>query len=533
MALGARQGTPTTFTIPFDRKSANGTTDPNVQVNGNNLQLDSKLSLSFTDLNKITETYNLPAISSVYSQSQLGQNWQTVSFNSLDIKYTSVGASADHGGINAKNPNIYFNIKKNTFLNNDMLFRFRTSSLTSGSSAASTWSCDSTINSNFTLTADSGSPLVPVSAYGKYFYELTSGRKILNNSIKFRPALVPTYTVLVFALARESSVTPANPSSDFSKLMAVNQIHKFVESTYSKKIYNLVRFTEKEYQNGTNNLELTKFNLPPSDAAIKGQYFDTNLFIAPFAGSPLNNSNLLKDQQFSYTDTFIDTYNTLRTVGRYSNNKDFFVLMNPDTPKFGGYLQNLYFNDLYKLSKSTKYNYLPFNNISKFPTDINNPTTAQPVVVTTNGGGTVNLTNFSLFFVEMFSFPIFKGGPNQEDLLCLQTFVNGMLMANTINTLNNKINFTDEYTYLVQLSNLYDTGTSDGNTKMYLFDYSCGKAKNINSMYRKSRSLIESLAYDYRNILIKSSSDLQICSSAGSLNLVPLFSHPFLNMFFK
>ena len=509
--------------------------DSSVQIDGINVSLDSQLLISFSDL---LSKYNLPPISSIYSQQDIVQNWKTVSFESLDLKYTTVGTKKDHGGINSSKPNIYFNIKQNKFQNKDMLFRFSTNSLNSGSSATNTWSCDPSIRSDFSLTAGTN-VLTPVSSYGKYFYQLASNQQITNDSIKFTPSLVPTYTVLVFALGRESIASPANYATDFNNLMSVNQIHRFVPTTYvnTNSVVNFVNFkVENSPYQVTQDAALSKFNMPPLNAQVKGQYADQSLYIASFTGSPLNNKDFFKTEILNYTDkkvfqNAISNQNPQEDIK--INSQEFYVLSNPNVPQFGAYLNNLAFNNYYDASKSTKYNYLPYNNIANLPTNLASPETAQPVVVTPNGGSSVNLNNFSMFFVEMFSFPILKGAANQEDLLCFQTFVNGMPMSSTINKLDTTKDFKTEINYVVRLLNKYTDSTAGPNTKMYLFDYSCGKTKDINLMYKRSRNLIESLAYEYRNILLKSTTDLQICNSSDSLKLSPLFAHPFLNMFFK
>ena len=52
-------------------------------------------------------------------------------------------------------------------------------------------------------------------------------------------------------------------------------------------------------------------------------------------------------------------------------------------------------------------------------------------------------------------------------------------------------------------------------------------------MRQQSQKIVEGLAYQYRNILLKSTTDLQITNSSSSLLLPPSIAHPFLNMFAK
>ena len=69
---------------------------------------------------------------------------------------------------------------------------------------------------------------------------------------------------------------------------------------------------------------------------------------------------------------------------------------------------------------------------------------------------------------------------------------------------------------------------------MFLFDYLHGTSRDVFSMNQDKNLILESLAYDNRKVLLKSSSDLQMTNNANtSLRFPASLSHPFLNMYFS
>ena len=479
-------------------------------------------------------TQSVSLDSYIGNQTPLLINFNVASLNNTKFKYTTVGTTSSSGSLNSKKPNIYFNIKKNTFSDPRLLFRFRTNSLTGSSSATNKWDSDSNIKPISLTSATATNDLKPVSAYGKYFYELTTGKKILNAAINLKPTLAPTYTVLVFGLGRKQTLPTFGAlgnlaQTNFTNLLNAGRIHKFVPSTYTADIYNFIQY--KPVDGAKTNLNI--------DGTLKGQYFDQTNIFSIFTGSPLNDKKFISSEKKYYVDSFYSNYGPPGFKGNsyyYAdyrninyNTNDFYVLSNPSVNLFPNGNEN--FIDLFNLSVSSKFIKLPYNNMVYMPNNLNS-NDVSPFVITPNGSASEDFYNFSLFFVEMFSFPVLRSGPNSSDLLVNQTFTNGILTSVNVNALDTSQVYSSENNYTIQLANLPNAG-ADALTRLYLMDYTCGTTYNIEDMYRKSRTLIESLAYDYRNLLIKSSTDLQISNSTKALTFPPTFAHPFLNMFFQ
>ena len=92
--------------------------------------------------------------------------------------------------------------------------------------------------------------------------------------------------------------------------------------------------------------------------------------------------------------------------------------------------------------------------------------------------------------------------------------------------------------FKISLSNMTNIATSaDPNVKLFLFDYLHGVSNSsFSQMKLETRNITESLVYDYRNIILKSTSDIQLSGNINntntSLGFSPALVHPFLNMFF-
>jgi hypothetical protein len=198
---------------------------------------------------------------------------------------------------------------------------------------------------------------------------------------------------------------------------------------------------------------------------------------------------------------------------------------------------------MFKNKKSSQiYNNIPFANISSFKNNISSPATDVPFVLNTipgaNPPGTVvstNLNTFSLYFVEMFSG--ITGVDKDNNILTLQTFVNGMLTYDGSMKLKKTIPIESFGTFKIILSNLYGGYNTDANVKLFLFDYLHGVSNSsFSQMKLETRNITESLVYDYRNIILKSTSDIQLSGNINnvstSLGFSPALVHPFLNMFF-
>ena len=121
-----------------------------------------------------------------------------------------------------------------------------------------------------------------------------------------------------------------------------------------------------------------------------------------------------------------------------------------------------------------------------------------------------------------------------NNILTLQTFVNGMLTYNGSMKLKKTTPINSFGTFKISLSNICGGFFSDPDVKLFLFDYLHGISNSsFSQMKLETRNITESLVYDYRNIILKSTSDIQLCSSDNkSLGFSPALAHPFLNMFF-
>ena len=420
-----------------------------------------------------------------------------------DTRVTPLGPSATAGSITIKKsgtqnlPNIFFNFRQKTFPNTqNLLFKFETSNLDSGDfdgSKQSTWAANAIISPNVSLINTTDNPLSVVEAYGKYFYQLDRNRSI-TNTITLPIKTSPSYTVLVYAVGKASGTTDI--------INEANAVHSFYDSTNADKSqnYNIGAIT---------TVKQNQVYLYSPTASFIGNTLNSQVYSD-------NNTNARSDYE-----NFINIRNDLFYFrGKYSN-------LNP----YGTFIT---------ASKSVvRYNNIPFTNISSFKNNISSPATAVPFVLNTipgaNPPGTVvstNLDTFSLYFVEMFSG--ITSVDKDNDILTLQTFVNGMLTYDGSMKLKKTTPINSFGTFKISLSNIYGGYNNDPNVKLFLFDYLHGISNSsFSQMKLETRNITESLVYDYRNIILKSTSDIQLCSSDNkSLGFSPALAHPFLNMFF-
>ena len=156
----------------------------------------------------------------------------------------------------------------------------------------------------------------------------------------------------------------------------------------------------------------------------------------------------------------------------------------------------------------------------------------------------LNLNYFSLHFVEMFSY--IEGSiritGDDYNILRFQTFINGFLTYDGRTFLKKNVPIESSGTFKIKLSNDYISskagGVSYADTKLFLFDYMHGISNSsVSTMKQTSRNIVESLLYDYRNIILKSTTDIQLSNSTSALPITstsfpPTLIHPFLKMFF-
>lgn len=439
----------------------------------------------------------------------VGGTKQTVEQNAGSItRAKSLGAPANAGPIaqiesnTEKLPNIFFNFRQKTFPNTqNLLFKFETSNLAGANftgTKLSTWTANTIISPNISLIDTTNNPLSVVEAYGKYFYQLDRGRSI-TNTITLPIKTNPCYTVLVYAVGKASGTTDI--------INQANAVHSFYDST--------------------NQLQTQNFNIGAVTTIVKGPNTVTARIYKPTASFI---GNTLNSQYYSANNTDART------------NYDNFI--NIRAPNFyypsGNDMQNDTFLSFKKLAKSSQqtYNIIPFANISSFKNDISSPTTAVPFVLNTKNPGfpstivPIYLNTFSLYFVEMFS--AITDADKDNNILTLQTFVNGMLTYDGSMKLKKTLPINTSGTFKISLSNICAGFTVDSDVKLFLFDYLHGvSSSSFSQMKLETRNITESLVYDYKNIILKSTSDIQLCSSDNkSLGFSPALAHPFLNMFF-
>jgi len=424
-----------------------------------------------------------------------------------DTKVTPLGPSATAGSITIKKsgtqnlPNIFFNFREKTFPNTqNLLFKFETSNLGVGNftgTKLSTWTANAIISPNVSLINATDNPLSVVEAYGKYFYQLDRD-KLITNTITLPIKTSPSYTVLVYAVGKASGTTDI--------INQANAVHSFYDSTNANQSQNFnIGAITTVHENGMTVWDKT--------------FVPTAIFI----GNTLNSAVYSDNDTNARSD--YDNFINIRAGSFYypsgSIAIDDFLLFK-------------------KLAKSFQvYNNIPFTNISSFKNNISSPAAAVPFVLNTLPPPpapavvvSTNLNTFSLYFVEMFSG--ITDVDKDNNILTLQTFVNGMLTYNGSMKLKKTTPINSFGTFKISLSNICGGFFSDPDVKLFLFDYLHGISNSsFSQMKLETRNITESLVYDYRNIILKSTSDIQLCSSDNkSLGFSPALAHPFLNMFF-
>lgn len=420
------------------------------------------------------------------------------------------GIAATGGVLTAKNteklPNIFFNFRSKGFINtDDLLFKFETSNLTVADytgSKISTWTANQNIRPSVSLTTKdvnspytSGNFLSVVKAYDKYFYELDRYKK-LENIITLPIRTNPSYTILVYAVAKQTPISGENVG------VKINSLHSFYDNdiAYLANAKN-INIGDKGYftSNGQRSIY-------------------TSIPTASFVGNTLNS----------------DKYSYVNTNERFQFNQFINITAEPFYKFVGVSTQGTPFNYFKNVDGGSEQNYsqLDYSNIANLKNNISNPDTAVPFVLNTYSSP-INLNHFSLYFVEMFSYR--EGSDANNNILKLQTFVNGLLTYDGNMKLKKTLPINSFGNFKIRLANDY-VGPADNNIKLFLFDYMHGVSNSsVDTMKTKSRNIVESLAYDYRNIILKSTTDIQLSSSTinKSLSFKPVLAHPFLKLFFQ
>jgi hypothetical protein len=437
---------------------------------------------------KLTTTSALDAVSTSNTVSSTGGS---------TLQFVTVGDTATGGSFTpikqGELPTVYFNFKENAFYDGDLIFRFKTNNLTSTDftgSTISTWNSDSTIRSGLTLTGTN--KLKVVKAYDKYFYELSGNSEITNSAINLPVKTNPSYTILVFALGANNLSDNDDYLTIFDMFNRTNVIHKFVHN-----------YTGSSYFNPAS--EILNIGKQLSGYNLRGSNPNQNYF-GNFVGGTLNSFKYLQTNGNLYTnyvwnnptDLFWDNFAT------YSN----------------------------RMPDSVKYNSFNAFNIRNLRNDITNPTAVQDFQLYTHPSNPVtNMQMFSLFFVEMFTYITDDAVGSNYVTLNFETYINGQKTFAGKQYMNNAITIDNTNNYLITLSNK-NNASSATTSRMFLFDYMHGSATSISNMRTNSKKIIESLCYDYKNIFLKKTTDLQISDGKKSLLFAPKIPHPYLNMYF-
>ena len=306
------------------------------------------------------------------------------------------------------------------------------------------------------------------------------------------PTTYPTYTIFAFALAN----TSGSLSDLFSGNTSTNSVHKFVKNDYlpNNKFINFG-------MSPTNNVARFSFNASTLNDPTYLLNINPRSQLEFSALSPNNSNNSI---------TFFDK-------------KTFATWFNLNSALFC----------------SAKYELCKLFNLYNLPTSLSATNTPVSVAIY-DGSTTSSYTAFSLFFVEMYTYMDGTvGNTNQYGSqfqnypfynLKYETLVNGVRAFSANMAYDQKVTLPSSANYNISLSNNhYSTGGSRAD--MFLFDYLQGGGRTVTEMKNNSKKAIESLAFKYRNLLLKSTTDLQITNSTSSLAFPPDLSHPFTNFY--
>lgn len=420
------------------------------------------------------------------------------------VQTTFVGTAGSVGSINSTPddfPNIYLGFKDRSAFDNDgLMFRFRTDNITDNAGVVTNKWIDTlrrtSNNAQFKLE-NAANVLTVREAYGRKFYELDaagdldakkSQSKAIKGTPNFNTTHDPSYTILVFALAR----TNAN---DFSKMFDLNgasDIHKFTTNT----TWGLA--SGDKFSNVYDN------QMYPVDVNVFNFYKKDNNLCSVFTGSTLNAVNC-------YAQTEGDNNNRLNFF--YANPPASF--RSKTASPYFDYMDTLairsdYWGDNGKSSKSTFYSH----NLSSA---VSNPGNFTLSDATQYG-------SFSLFFVKMVNHSENIGNVNH---VVEESFVNGQKVFSGRWRKADK--FLETVTFLMQLHN----GSYNG-TKLFLFDYMHGTSRTVTERDFRCDEIMNYLSDYYQPLLLKSASDLLVSRKNGNNNTsigfdLPL-AHPYLNI---
>ena len=439
--------------------------------------------------NSVSSSQTTTLVPSVNSTAT-NANGQTVTPLSQGVNVNSVGSNADSGKLtsiaSSKLPNIYFNIRKNSFDSKSLFFRFKTSDISgSPGDPTNTWASDTNILSGLSLTGDAGC-LKVTQAYGQKFYELVSTKSIGISNFSFSVPKNPTYAFLVYALANASTTSTLFSDS--------NQIHKFQAASDSGAII---------YNNSYKPHNISN---------------DRDKFYSVFSLSPLLSSQFISKYQQT------NGLNTVNINNSYfSGNFDVFQ-------HTAGVITNSGVNNT---NPPPQFISSKFFNLCNTPNSLASPLATNTPFIINQGASDIPLNTFSLFFVEMYSYLELPSSNQQNspyNILNVITKVNGLTSYTAKILIKPDINYSNNINCNLSIGN----NPGSGGVKMFLFDYLYGSSRDVSSMTQDRNLILESLGYDNRKVLLKSSSDLQMTNNSNeSLRFPASLSHPFLNMYFS
>jgi len=421
----------------------------------------------------------------------INANGQTVTPFSQGVSVNGVGSNADSGKLtsiaSSTLPNIYFNIRKNSFDSKSLYFRFKTSDISgSPGDQTNTWASDTNILSGLSLTGEANC-LKITQAYGQKFYELASTKSIGISNFSFNVPKNPSYAFLVYALA--------NASTTRALFSGSNQVHKFqASSDNSNTIYNNSYTAETTGRFGNTEQNYSVFSLSP---LLSKQFISEYQQANGLDTVNINNSYFPGDFNVFQTTTRVITES-----GRNNSNPP---------PEF---ISNKFFN------------------LCNTPNSLASPTATNTPFIINQGALDIPLNTFSLFFVEMYSYLELPSSNQQNaayNILNVITKVNGLISYTAKILIKPDINYSNNINCNISIGN----NPGSGGVRMFLFDYLYGTSRDVSSMTQDRNLILESLGYDNRKVLLKSSSDLQMTNANTSLRFPANLSHPFLNMYFS
>lgn len=439
---------------------------------------------------------NSPSLSTLSSADYIDLGSHSASTNNTLLRFESYGNLVTGGYFNnykgTQMPNVFLNIKSYDYSTGNLVFRLKTDSLTSADvgNYYSGWSGDAYITTGVNLTGSSSNTLQVVSGYNNYFYELRSNDSIKNTGVYLPVTDNPCYTVFVFGIGKTFGTS--NDSQNFYNVFTgCNIIHKFVQ-TYSE--------TYPYF-----NSEMNVFNIGKENTFTTGDPNFTKFF----------------------TSFTASTYNTPKYLLQKYKNK--LKYNNPQSTFWSD------FNSFNQSSTSTYNDDQSFNgasifNLSSSKTELSNNTINEPFALSTNGVSTVDLNLFSLFFVEMFSYTLKNSTNSDFNILKFETYINGKNTFIGSQYVDKQASIDSAYNYTIELSNKNVSSVS-GDSRMFLFDYLQGTGSSYQDIRNQSETIVNSLAYKYKNLLLKSTSDMQIANSNSSLYMQPKLGHDFINIY--